>query len=188
MTRATFRMKVTVGISLAVSALAAWGIQLDRPARAGQSNDNPVDTKATAPDRPKDGVWAIKGVVVDERGNPVAGAVIHAREEADAAGAKTVANGEFTLWAGHGPMYTRELVAEVDGGARMGRVQFIPPRQSRGTRTCAACAQAGQDRHGTCEGWRRWADFGRSRRGVRLLLPVSRDNGSRWRRRPSRSG
>ncbi len=129
MTRPTLRMKVTVGISLAATALAAWGIQLDRTARAGESSDNAVDTKATAPDRPKDGVWAIEGVVVDEQGNPVAGAVVHAREQADAAGVKTGANGEFTLWAGHGPMYTRELVAEIDGGARMGRVQFTPPRQ-----------------------------------------------------------
>ena len=37
MTRTTFRMKIAVAIALAVTALAAWGIRLDRPARAGES-------------------------------------------------------------------------------------------------------------------------------------------------------
>ena len=77
---------------------------------------------------PKEAVWSIEGVVVDERGNPVGGAVVHAREEADQSGAKTAIDGKFTLWAGHGPMYTRELVVESDGGA-MGRVQFVPCTQ-----------------------------------------------------------
>jgi beta-lactamase regulating signal transducer with metallopeptidase domain len=129
MTRTTFRTKVAVGLSLAITTLAGWGIRFDRSTVASEINDSQVVSKLTAVDLPKDAVWSVEGVVVDEQGRPAGGAVVHAREEADPTGAKTAIDGKFTLWAGHGPMYTRELVAESDGGARIGRVQFVPARQ-----------------------------------------------------------
>jgi beta-lactamase regulating signal transducer with metallopeptidase domain/protocatechuate 3,4-dioxygenase beta subunit len=128
-TRTTLRTKIAVALSLTIAALVAWGIRFDRAARGGEFLGTVADVNAGAADRPREGVWTIEGSVVDEEGKPVAGATVHAREEVDPAGAKTANDGKFKLWAGLAPLYTREIVAESDGGARMGRVSFVTARQ-----------------------------------------------------------
>ena len=187
MTRTTFRMKVAVGISLAVDGIGSWGIRLDRPARAGQSNDNPVDTKATAPDRPKDGVWAIKGVVVDERGKPVAGAVVHAREEADPAGAKTAANGEFTLGPATVRCIPESSLPKSTAAHAWAACGLIRHTNTQHTDLCGLCSS----RPGPSWYASRMAPAGRFRAqpSRRSITPTSfTRQRTRWRRHPSCSG
>jgi beta-lactamase regulating signal transducer with metallopeptidase domain/protocatechuate 3,4-dioxygenase beta subunit len=129
MTRTTNHVKIAVAIVLAPTALIVASLRFDHPAHAVESMANQIDPKAAAPAIPNNAVWSVDGIVVDEQDRPVGEAVVHAREEADPAGAKTAADGKFTLWVGHGRMYTSEIVAEIGGGARIGRVQFIPARQ-----------------------------------------------------------
>ena len=129
MIHSTLRMKFAIAAALATTGLTVASLRLDRPALAGQPNPNQPDSRAAAPAEPKNAVWSVQGVVVNEQGGPVPAAVVHAREEADAAGAKTAADGTFTLWFGPTEMYTRELVALTHDGARMGLVRFDPPRQ-----------------------------------------------------------
>jgi beta-lactamase regulating signal transducer with metallopeptidase domain len=128
MTRTTFRMKIALFVTVAAMGLTVASLRLDRPVRADRPRSIQGDPQAAGPAQPKNAVWSTVGVVVDEQDKPVAGAVVHAREEADAAGAKTAADGTFTLWFGFGSMYTRELVAATDDGARMGALTFDPPR------------------------------------------------------------
>ena len=127
MTRTTIRMKIAVALVLAVAGLAGSTVRFDGPARADEGSDAQADPKADAPAIPKTGIWSIEGRVVDEQGHPVLGAIVHAEEEADPAGSKTAPDGSFTLWMGP-RLYTRLLLAEADGGARLGLMHFDPPR------------------------------------------------------------
>jgi beta-lactamase regulating signal transducer with metallopeptidase domain len=128
MTGTTIRMKIAVALAIGVTGLAGSTVRFDRPARADEVIEVQTDPKAVATAAPKDGVWSIEGIVVDEQGRPVPGAVVHAEEEANPISGKTAADGTFTLWMGHGPLYTRLLVAASDGGVRIGVARFDPPR------------------------------------------------------------
>ena len=130
MTRTTIRMKITLAVAVAATGLTGGSVRLDRRARADETTSHQADPKATAPAIAKTAIWSIEGVVVDEQDRPVRDAIVHAREEADPAGSKSAADGTFTLWLGNGPLYTRELVAETDGGARIGVTRFQPPRHA----------------------------------------------------------
>ena len=74
MTRTTFRMKIAVWVALAVTGLAAASVRLDRSARADGPQARPAEPRAAA----VPAVWSVEGTVVDERGQPVAGAVVRA--------------------------------------------------------------------------------------------------------------
>ncbi len=130
MTRTTIRMKITLAVAVAATGLTAAPVRLDRPARADETTGHQADPKASAPAIAKTAIWSIEGVVVDDKDRPVRDAIVHAREEADPAGSKSAPDGTFTLWLGNAPLYTRELVAETDGGARMGVTRFLPPRHA----------------------------------------------------------
>ena len=63
--------------------------------------------------------------MVDERGQPVAGAVVRAGSDEGAIdGPKTAADGAFALALGGRRLYIMGVVAETDGGARIGLVRF----------------------------------------------------------------
>ena len=128
MTRTTIRMKIAVCIALGVAALAACGVRLDGPAVAGTASDRELVAQPRVAPRPKNAVWSIEGTVVDEQGKPVPGAIVHSREEADLGGARSVADGSFTLWLKGQRLYVRGLIAEADNGARIGLTRFSPPR------------------------------------------------------------
>jgi beta-lactamase regulating signal transducer with metallopeptidase domain len=128
MTRTTIRMKIAVWIALGVTTLAAFGVRLDGRAIAGPASDPDVDAQPAVASRPKNAVWSIEGTVVDEHGNPVSGAVVHSREEADPGGARSAADGAFTLWLNGRRLYVRALIAEADNGARIGLTRFSPAR------------------------------------------------------------
>ncbi len=127
MTRTTIRMKIAMALALAAAGLTASTVRFDRPVRADEWSDAQAAPKAEAPAIPKTDIWSIEGLVVDEQGRPVPGAIVHAEEEADPAGSKTAPDGSFAL--GMGPrLYTRLLLVEADDGARIGLVRFQPSR------------------------------------------------------------
>ena len=132
MTRTTIRMKIAVCLSLGVTALASAGFRLDGPAIAGEANDREVNSQPGVAARPRTAVWSIEGTVVDEQGKPVTGAVVHSREQADPGGARSAADGKFTLWLRGQRIYVRGLIAESDNGARIGLIRFSPAASSRG--------------------------------------------------------
>jgi beta-lactamase regulating signal transducer with metallopeptidase domain len=121
MTRATFRMKMALAATLAVAGLATSIVRLDRSARADGPEAKQTEPRAVA----TPAVWSVEGTVVDERGQPVAGAVVRAVPDDGAAdGSKTAANGAFALTLGGRHPYIRGVIAETDGGARIGLVRF----------------------------------------------------------------
>ena len=121
MTRTTFRMKIAVWVLLAVTGLGAATIRLDRSARAEENQAKPSEPPAAA----APAVWRVEGTVVDEQGRPVAGAVVRAVADGGAAdGSKTAADGAFGLALGGRHPYIRGVIAETDGGARIGLVRF----------------------------------------------------------------
>ncbi len=128
MIRTTIRVKIAVCISLAVIALTACGVRIDRPAIAGPAGDREVDAQPGGARRPKNAVWSIEGTVVDEQGKPVPGAVVRSREQADPGGARSAVDGTFILWLKGQRLYVRGLMAESNDGARIGLIQFSPPR------------------------------------------------------------
>ncbi len=125
MTRATFRMKMALAATLAVAGLATSIVRLDRSARADGPEAKQTEPRAVA----TPAVWSVEGTVVDERGQPVAGAVVRAVPDDGAIdGPKTGMDGAFTLALGGLRLYIRGIVAETDGGSRIGLVRFEDAR------------------------------------------------------------
>ncbi len=121
MTRTTFRMKIALGAALISTSLAAVGVRLDRSARADGTQANQAGPRAAA----VPAVWSVEGTVVDERGQAVGGAIVHAvPEDAAVENTKTSPNGAFALALGGRHLYIWGVVAEMDGGARIGLVRF----------------------------------------------------------------
>ena len=77
------------------------------PRLPAPASDHEVLAQPGVAPRPKNAVWSIEGTVVDEQGKPVAGAVVHSREQADAGGARSAADGAFTLWLTGQRLYVR---------------------------------------------------------------------------------
>jgi beta-lactamase regulating signal transducer with metallopeptidase domain len=125
MTRTTFRLKFVVCFVLLVTGLAAASVRLDRPASAEGSQSRPADRQGASP-----AVWKVEGTVVDERGQAVEGAVVRAVTDGPAVDEiKTRPDGAFVLTLGGRQHYIRGVVAETDGGARLGLVRFDPARE-----------------------------------------------------------
>jgi len=125
-TRMTIRTKIAVWVALAVTALAAASVRLDRSARADGPQAKPTEPRAAA----APAVWSVEGTVVHERGRPVAGAVVRAVPYDGAVdGHKTAADGTFAVPLGGRRSYIRGVVAETDGAARIGLVRFEDVRR-----------------------------------------------------------
>jgi hypothetical protein len=70
-------------------------------------------------------VWTVKGTVVDQHGQPVAGALVRAVvDDVVVDGSKTAADGAFALVLGGRHFYIRGVVAERDEDALIGLVRF----------------------------------------------------------------
>ena len=121
MTRTTFRLKIAVWVLLAVAALVVATIRVDRTARA----DEPQPSHPTRAPRllPVSGVswerWSMNGVsqlpARSVRAVPDDGAID---------GPKTGPDGAFALALGGRRLYIMGIVAETDGGERIGLVRF----------------------------------------------------------------
>jgi beta-lactamase regulating signal transducer with metallopeptidase domain len=121
MTCATFRLKIVVWVSLIGTGLAAASVRLDRSARAEGPQAKPAERLAAA----VPAVWSVEGTVVDEQGQPVAGARVRAvPDDGGVEGPNTAANGAFVLPFGGRRLSIRGIVAETDGGERIGLVRF----------------------------------------------------------------
>ena len=74
MTRTTIRMKIALAVALAATGLAGSPRSGSSVRRGPTSRTaNQAGAKAAAPAAPKNAVWSIEGIVVDEQGRPVAG-------------------------------------------------------------------------------------------------------------------
>ncbi|WP_406697876.1 M56 family metallopeptidase [Singulisphaera sp. Ch08] len=127
-TRTTVGARIALAAALAATGVAAASIRFAPPARAvepGASNPVAVTVAvaATAPARPRAGVWWLEGVVVDEQGQPVAGAIVRPPAAADrtgVSGGTTADDGTFTLTLSGRHRNLYGLVAETKGGERVG--------------------------------------------------------------------
>ena len=129
MTRTPLPMRISLAAVLTLAGMAVATVRLDRPARGDEPNSVQAAAKAPAPATPSAAVWQVKGTVVDEQNRPVAGASVRfspGYEPSD--GVKTAADGSFTLSLGGARAFLRGVVAEADGGARIGLVEFDEPR------------------------------------------------------------
>ena len=129
MTRTPLPMRISLAAVLTLAGMAVAAVRLDRPARGDEPNSVQAAAKAPAPAIPAAAVWQVKGIVVDEQGRPVAGASVRSApgyEPSD--GVKTAADGTFTLSLGGARAFLHGVVAEADGGARIGLVEFEEPR------------------------------------------------------------
>jgi beta-lactamase regulating signal transducer with metallopeptidase domain len=124
MTRTCLRTKIALAAALAAAALIAATIRLDGPAR-GDEPAKPQGSEAAVPETPRTGTGRVTGLVVDAQGKPVAGAVVRPLQTmATPTGKPTAADGTFTLTFDSPIGGIGGLLAEVDGGARMGLVRY----------------------------------------------------------------
>jgi hypothetical protein len=128
MTRATVRMKIALAFALAVAGLAGSAVRLDRSARADGPQAKPAERRAGA----APAVWSIEGILVDEQGRPFPGASLRAvADDRVTDESKSDAEGAFTLALGGRTPYIRGVIAETDGGSRIGLVRFDQVREPR---------------------------------------------------------
>jgi hypothetical protein len=128
MTRSPLRIKLAIPALLAMLGLIAANIRLDPSARAQGTPAKPPEVRASTTPT----VWRVEGTVVDERGPPVAGAVVRAIPDyAVKDESKTTADGSFALTFGGRHQYISGVIAETDGGAQIGLVRFEDGRRLR---------------------------------------------------------
>jgi beta-lactamase regulating signal transducer with metallopeptidase domain/uncharacterized GH25 family protein len=117
MTRTNARSRLATAVALAATGLTLAGV---RPLA-------PVEAKGS-PAAAADDTRSIDGVVLDEDGRPVAGAVVRAVLRDSDPGAVTALDGAFRLPIRGFVRLQEDLVAEADGGARQGVGRFEEPR------------------------------------------------------------
>jgi beta-lactamase regulating signal transducer with metallopeptidase domain len=121
MTHTTFRMKIAVCVLLAVMGIGAASVRLDGSARADGPQAKPFEPQAVGTPT----VWSVEGTVVDERGQPVAGAIVRAvPEDVVVNEPKTGPDGRFILPLEGRRLYIWGVVAETEGAAGIGLVRF----------------------------------------------------------------
>ena len=119
MTRSSLRVRIATVAPLVVVALALAAIRFDGPTAAAA---DPVAAESQAP---AGSGRRVAGVVVDEAGMPVAGAIVRPiRLDKAAEGATSAQDGRFTLALRGYFLLEEDLVAEANGGARMGLAKF----------------------------------------------------------------
>ena len=133
MTRTTVRMRISAAAALAATGLIVTSVRLVSPARADGPQKREAPDQPAAPEPLKTDLRSIDGIVVDEAGQPVAGAVVSAMAQMDALDkVATAADGRFTLpRPGQFRLLWEILVAETEGGTRMGVGRFDEPLNSR---------------------------------------------------------
>ena len=124
MTRASIRTKVVLGLVLGVVVLSGASVRVGNQAPAEQPKATQAVPNAAAPASPNSESWNVDGVVVDEQGRPVAGAVVRTMPVVLGTAnveQQTGADGTFRFTRIIGsPTGLVGLIAEADGGARMG--------------------------------------------------------------------
>ncbi len=125
MAPATYLTKISLAVALTVTGLTVSFLRLDLPARADKPRAGQPESPAVAQADLAAGAWRVAGTVVDERGQPVAGALVHSvPNDGVADEAKTGADGSFALTLeGHRP-FIRGVITEMEGGARIGLFRF----------------------------------------------------------------
>lgn len=122
LTRTTARLKIVSAVLLCAPGVLVSLVQVESRARAAQSP--PADNLAGVGGR------RIQGIVVDEQGDPVAGALVRLVQYEE--GTWSAADGSFDLTlVGEFPRRSEELTAEAESGARMGVARYDEPQDIR---------------------------------------------------------
>jgi beta-lactamase regulating signal transducer with metallopeptidase domain len=124
LTRASFQMRVVLALALLVVVLSGASVRVGSQAPVDPPKTSQAVSKTAAQSAPNSDVWDVEGIVVDEQGLPVAGAVVRTMPVVDGPAnveVLTAADGSFhfTLMI-RSPSGLVGLMALADGGARMG--------------------------------------------------------------------
>ncbi len=123
MTTASFLSRAALGILLVMAGLIVVTVRVSTAAQAGQQKAGAVKPAAASQVVANSEIWDVEGVVVDEQDRPVAGATVRTMPVFDGpanVAVKTGADGTFRFALRPSPMSLVGLMAETDGGARMG--------------------------------------------------------------------
>jgi hypothetical protein len=118
-TRTPLGTRLALAAMLLGAGTVVASVRFVPPARAEQ----PEEREAGRPQAPTDDVWTLKGLVLDDRGRPVPGALVRPSVPMPPPGrqAQTAHDGSFTIGFGSDRSFVGGLVAEVDGGVRADR-------------------------------------------------------------------
>lgn len=125
MTKSTPRTKLLLAVLLVAMGAVVASIRFEGSASA----DEPEKSARPQPpviDASGNVAWSIKGIVVDEQGGPVAGALVRpsgVQPELKFRAGTSAADGSFTLGM-EGFSFMWGLLAEVDNGSRAGLARF----------------------------------------------------------------
>ncbi len=138
MTRASVRMKVVLAVLLGVAVLSGTSVQVGGGPPVEQQKAAQAVPKIAAPPTANSDFWDVNGMVVDEQGRPVAGAVVRTMPVFDGRASVEVQTGadgsfHFTLTL-QNPVGPVGLMALADGGARMGLDATFDQRRVRQTK------------------------------------------------------
>jgi beta-lactamase regulating signal transducer with metallopeptidase domain len=122
-TQATGRAKAALATTLVATGLTAASVQF-APAQRAEGPDRPPPQAVLAGSKRLEGeVWRLEGIVIDEQGRPVAGALVRPPASADPTGVQggtTAPDGRFVLAFSGRHRNVYGLVAESGGGALVG--------------------------------------------------------------------
>ena len=126
MTRTSFRMKIAVCALARHHGVGACGVRLDCSARADGLQAKPPEPRAAAQAALASPAWSIEGTVVDEQGRPVAGAIVRTvlHDGVAEGDPRLPPMARSALRSEARYSYIRGVIAETDGGARIGLVRF----------------------------------------------------------------
>jgi beta-lactamase regulating signal transducer with metallopeptidase domain len=122
-TQATGRAKVALATTLAATGLTAASVHFAPPQPAEGPDRLPVQAVLVGSKRLEGEIWRLEGIVVDEQGRPVAGALVRPPASADPTGVQggtTALDGRFALAFSGRHRFVYGLVAESGGGALVG--------------------------------------------------------------------
>ncbi len=126
MTEPNRRAAGLAALALVATCLGIAGLRPAAPTAAGpQDADKGAAPTAQPPER------VVRGLVVDEAGQPVAGATVRpTRADKAAEPAKTESDGRFTLTINGFMLLEEDLVASTEGDALMGFGEHVEPQSS----------------------------------------------------------
>jgi len=123
MTTASFITRAALGTALLMAGLIAVSVRVSTAAQAGQQKAAAAKPESASQVVANSEIWDVEGVVVDEQDRPVAGATVRTMPVFDGVAnvaVKTGTDGRFRFTLRPSPSNLVGLMAEADGGARMG--------------------------------------------------------------------
>ena len=123
MTTVSFLTRAALATALVMIGLIVLSVRVSTAAQAAQQKNAAAKPATAAQVAANSEIWDVEGVVVDEQDRPVAGATVRTMPVFDGpanVAVKSGADGKFRFTLRPSPMSLVGLMAEADGGARMG--------------------------------------------------------------------